>query len=206
MKRAIVPAALLLLLPAVSAGGGLLPLAAGERVAILVIPAGELRQIDEELSGVVARALRGELERRGFDTVVLPRSVEEMDEDGITDVVDAAWIVEIVASDGRASSLGGVAGEGTIDRIGIGGEISIVRSELSAELRVWDGRSLELLGTLHLDSRATTPTLSGIGIGRRGAGIRLSLPWYGTYSRAARSIARQAVAIITTGRELERAR
>jgi hypothetical protein len=196
MKRFLFALALFLVATAPAAAVDLRPMR-GDRFAVLAVPAEGSERLGE-VSELVARAIRKELERKGFQTVVLPRSVDQMVADGIADAVDAAWVVEITYSDGDARSWGGIGTGGEIGDVDVGGEISVVTAALHAELRFYDARTLELIDTYELDSRATSPTISGIGLGGRHSWLWVSLPWMQRhpYSRAAGALAREAVSRI----------
>lgn len=202
MKRFLFALALFLLATAPAAALDRQPMR-GDRFAVFAVPAEE--GFDSGISELVARALRKELERKGFQTVVLPRSVTQMIADGIGEAVDASWIIEITYSDGNARSWGAIGTGREIGDTGVGGEIDIVTAALRAELRFYDARTFDLLEQFELDSRATTPTLSGIGLGGRYSWLWVSLPRMQRhpYSRAATVLARGAVSrILDSGREM----
>ncbi len=166
-----------------------LGLVRGDKIAVLAVPEDEGRRMHDDLSELIGRVTARRLEKEGFKTVVLPRSVDQLVEDGLKDAVGAAWIVEIAWSDGRARSWGGIAG-GTE---GVGAEVGMVTAQLAAEIRFYDARTLEMVDRFEVDSRATSPALTGIGVGGRWSWLWASLPWGNrqAYGRAAGALAIQ---------------
>ncbi len=63
---------------------------AGDRIAILAVPRDDGRRMNDDLSDLIARVTARRLEKEGFATVVLPRSVDEFVEDGLREAVDAS--------------------------------------------------------------------------------------------------------------------
>ncbi len=166
---------------------------AGDKIAILAVPQDEGRRMHDDLSELIGRVTARRLEKAGFQTVVLPRSVEQLVEDGLKDAVGAAWVVEIAWSDGRARSWGGLAGGTDVGDGVVGADVALVTATLVAEIRFYDARSLEMVDRFEVDSRATTPTLTGIGVGGRWTWLWAALPWGERlpYARAAGSLAIQ---------------
>lgn len=166
---------------------------AGDRIAILAVPRDDGRRMNDDLSDLIARVTARRLEKEGFATVVLPRSVDEFVEDGLREAVDATWIVEIEWSDGRAHTWGAGGAAGEVGGGVVGGDVAIVTAWLSADVNFYDARSLEMLDRFQLDSRATTPTLNGLGVGGRWSWLWVALPWGQRlpYSRAAGALAIQ---------------
>jgi hypothetical protein len=165
----------------------------GDRIAILAVPHDAERRTGDDLSELIARVTARRLEKEGFETVVLPRSVEEMVADNLREVVGAAWIVEIVWSDSRSRTWGaGGVGSGVGDGV-VGGDIAVVTAWLRADVNFYDGRTLEMLNRYELDSRATTPTLNGVTLGGRWSWLWVALPWGQRYpyQRAAAALAIQ---------------
>lgn len=171
----------------------------GDKIAVLTVPQDEERRMHDDLGELIGRVVARRLEKEGFGTVVLPRSADELVADGLTEAVGAAWILEVAWSDGRARTWGGIAGGSNH----VGAEIGVVRAELMAEIRFYDARTLEMVERFEVDSRATSPALTGIGVGGRWSWLWASLPW-GTrqvYGRAAGSLAIQIYDRIMPQRE-----
>jgi hypothetical protein len=165
----------------------------GDKIAILAVPQDRERRMHDDLSELIANVTARRFERAGFPTVVLPRSVEELVADNLKDAVGAAWIVEIAWTDGRSRTWGGGMGVGEVGDGAVGGDVAIVTAWLSANVNFYDGRSLEMLRRFELDSRATTPTLTGLSVGGRWSWLWVALPWGQRYpySRAAAALAIQ---------------
>jgi hypothetical protein len=192
MKRFIVAALLFLIAASPLAAVDLRPVA-GDRIAVLAVPQDDGRRMHEDLSELIARVTARRLEKEGFSTVVLPRSVDQLVEDGLREAVGAVWIIEIAWSDGRARTWGGGAAAGEVGNEAVGGDVAIVTAWLRADVNFYDARSLEMLDRFQLDSRATTPTLQGLGAGGRWSWLWVALPWGQRlpYSRAAGALAIQ---------------
>lgn len=172
---------------------------AGDRIAVLVVQEDGARLTHDDLGELIGRVTARRLEKEGFATVLLPRSADELVADGLKDAVGAAWILEIAWSDGRARTWGGIAG-GTE---GVGAEVGVVTAHLAAEIRLYDARTLEMVDRFEVDSRATTPALTGIGVGGRWSWLWASLPWGNrqVYGRAAGALAVQIYERVAPGRE-----
>ena len=154
-----------------------------ERVAVL--------RGESDAQIAIARALRRELRERGFDAFDAERTYAELMEDrgAIAD-----YYVEIAYAHPRVEDYGG---------IGIGGrhadvELGIVVSRLNAELRIYDGETLELLSSENLSKRKTAllPTSVGIGGGSIYAVLALPLIERAQQRRVARAAARDAAAMV----------
>ena len=190
MKRLVLAVSMVLLAAAPLVAIDLRPMR-GDRIAILAVPHDAERRAGDDLSELIARVTARRLEKEGFETVVLPRSVDEMVADNLREVVNAAWIVEIVWSDSRSQTWGaGGVGAGGSDGV-VGGDVAIVTAWLSADVNFYDGHTLEVLDRYELDSRATTPTLNGVTLGGRWSWLWVALPWGQRYpySRAAAALA-----------------
>lgn len=139
----------------------------------------------------MANALRRELRERGFDVFDAEQTYDEALEDrgGIAD-----YYVEIVYADPRVEDYGG---------IGIGGrnadvELGIVVSRLRAELRVYDGGTMELLSSENLSKRKTALMPTSVGIGGGSIYAVLALPFIerAQHRSVARAAARDAASIV----------
>jgi hypothetical protein len=192
MNRFVIAALLFLIAASPLAAVDLRPVP-GDRIAVLAVPRDADRPIRDDLSELIARVTARRLEKEGFVTVVLPRTVDELVEDGLRETVNAAWIVEIAWSDGHARTWGAGGAGGEVGGGVVGGDVAIVTAWLRADVNFIDGRSLEMVDRFELDSRATTPTLQGLGVGGRWSWLWVALPWGQRlpYSRAAGALALQ---------------
>ncbi|HUP44495.1 MAG TPA: hypothetical protein VM779_03180 [Thermoanaerobaculia bacterium] len=154
----------------------------GNRIGIL-----NTAVVEEDLVTLrVASAIRGHLARElgkaGFEAFETRATLDEI-ADG--DRIEADYYVEFVRGDSGESYGGGI---GVAGRRG-GVDLGIIGSYVSARLRLYDGRTLELIDELYAEAsdRAVVPTSIGIGTGR--GGIWIGLP---VRMMRNRTVARQA--------------
>lgn len=140
----------------------------------------------------LARALARELERSGYRSQVLSRSVATLAEDNLGDVVKADWFVEIAAADAADGSYGTIGGFGD----GVGAGVSILSSFNSADVTLYEAATLRPLATFRIDARAVMPALTSVGAVGDHFWIDLALPFFerAAANRAARAFARRAIA------------
>lgn len=160
--------------------------APGNRIGILNTAVVEEDLVTLRVASLMRGHLARELRKAGFETFETRATLDEIAE---SDRTEADYYVEFVHGDSSESHDGGfgIAGRrGGID-LGIGG------ASISARLRLYDGRTLELIDELYAaaSDRAVVPT--SIGIGSRRGGIWVGLPIRLMRSRAvARQAAREA--------------
>ena len=102
----------------------------------------------------------------------------------------ADYYVEVISSRGGDHSVGGIGGGG--GNIGIG--VAVVVSRVAAELRLYDGRTLEQIDAIDLQKGRTGVVPASIGVGGRSfwAYIALLFMRYGEYRAAAHDVAEEA--------------
>ena len=189
MKRLVL--ALILLVSAVPAMAFRTTVHRGDRVAVLrpVVWEG----LDGDVASAVSRSLQRELRLRGIDAVDAGLTVEEMQRDPR---VEADYFVDVTS---------GAADGGPYGGIGLGGrnagvDVSVVVSRVAAQLRLYDGRTLELIDTYEMQRRATAVLPTAVGVGGRHVGLWIALPFvqYARYRAAARAVAADAAAAIAS--------
>jgi hypothetical protein len=129
----------------------------GDRVGVLMVAEQNAPVTDIHLAESVLNDLRTELAARGFDAFRMATTVDALRPD---DRPAAKYFVEIVASHGESNVTAGVgmaAGP-------IAGEVGLVIGRVVAAMRVYDGRTLELLDTFDLSQKHTVVAPTGIGI------------------------------------------
>jgi len=159
---------------------------------------GVLRMSDEFTYGAertVARTvqtdLRAELRDLGFDAFDTRRTYDDLARDGGP---EADLYVEVISSQAMNHPVAGAgAGAGSI---GVG--MAVVVSQVAAAVRVYDGRTLQLLDTYDLQQKNTAVVPTSIGFGGRFFWARIPLPFigYAQYRSAAHAVAREAAARI----------
>jgi hypothetical protein len=159
----------------------------GDRVGVLRMS--ERFEIASEET--VARTIESDLPRvlrdhgfDAFDAHVTYDDVRRGDGPG------AAYYVEVV---------GARAGDREAVGVGVGAEnvyasIGVVVSRVAAEVRLYDGKTLELVDRWDLSKRSTAVVPTSVGIGGRFVWAAIALPFvhYGQYRSAAHDVARQA--------------
>ncbi|HEV7767280.1 MAG TPA: hypothetical protein VGQ76_19920 [Thermoanaerobaculia bacterium] len=175
MKR--LPIALCLLLVATSAFA-FDTTRRGERIAVL------RGSHDAEIA--MANALRRELRERGFDAF----DVEYDDRATIAD-----YVVEIAEARPSTEDYGGIGVSGRHADV----EIGIVVSRLHAELRIYDGETMELIASENLSKGKTALMPTSVGIGDGGSLYAvLALPFIerAQHRSVARAAARDAATLV----------
>ncbi len=173
----------------------------GDRSSFLIrsSTASELRESAATRSRLT-RALQAELARAGFDV-------------NIDDVKRGArrsrifdYIIEVGISDSARTPLGGVSGGTRIGSVGVATEVSMVRSEVAAEFRLYDGKTEELIDTFELSAEASAPALTGLGVGDPYGFVFINIPWFsrGPSREATRRLAREAVEVIADSSQAAR--
>lgn len=136
--------------------------------------------------------LRDELRDRGFDAFEAETNLDDLARG--KKAAGADYYVEIGAgtSDGRPYGGAGVAGS----HIEVG--VALIVAEVSAELRLYDGRTLDLVlaEPLHRRNRSVAPV--SVGVGSRSFFTMLGLPVLSRlqFRSAAHAVARDAAAAI----------
>jgi hypothetical protein len=159
----------------------------GDRIGVLRMS----QRFDVAAEQTVADAIESRLPRalhdRGFDAFDTGRTYDDL-RNG--DAPEAAYYVEVV---------GARAGDREAAGVGVGAEnvyagIGVVVSRVAAEVRLYDGRTLELVDRWDLSKKSTAVVPTSVGIGGRFVWASIALPFvhYGQYRSAAHDVARQA--------------
>ena len=159
----------------------------GDRIGVLRMS----EQFDAASERTVANAIESALPRalrdRGFDAFDAQRTYDDLrrGDDG-----GAAYYVEVV---------GAHAGDRERAAVDVGVEnlyasIGVVVSRVAAEVRLYDGRTLELVDRWDLSKKSTAVVPTSVGVGGRFVWASFALPFvhYGQYRTAARDVAAQA--------------
>src|SRR5688500_2389287 len=186
MKRLLI--ALLLLVPGAALAFDATP--AAPRVGVLR-EAGELLHHDALVADSFHRFLRDELRDHGLDAFDVELTYAEAVDDGYA---DADYLIAIVsAADG--ADYGGVGFGGPHGGV----ELSLSVARVLAEVRIYDGRSYELIATEDLRKKSTAVLPTALAIGGRRSWLSLAVPiaQWAQYRNVARSVARDAASRIT---------
>jgi hypothetical protein len=164
----------------------------GDRIGILAM---EHRDGEDPYRGGIADTVRGairkELRAHGFDAFDARVTFDELIDSGST---DADYYVELVSSEASALPYGGIG----IGRRHLGVGMSIFVSDVAASMRVYDGRSLEVIDAFDLRRRNTTIAPTEVGVSGGNFDISIALPFieYARIRSTARAVAREAAAMI----------
>jgi len=194
MKRALVTS--LLLVVAVPAIAFKTTVRRGDRVAILRTQIRDDYRGEERVANTVGLYLKRELRQRGMDAFDAGITLDDLLREGKT---DADYYIEVVAGDADSSPLGGLG----IGNRNVGVDVAVVTARVAATLRLYDGRTLELIDTLDLSRNSSAVMPTAIGVGRDHFSLWFAIPFMegSRYRAAARAIAQDAAAQITTAGE-----
>ncbi|HYU26755.1 MAG TPA: hypothetical protein VEO74_16195 [Thermoanaerobaculia bacterium] len=159
----------------------------GDRVGVLRMS----ERFDVASEETVARTIENDLPRtlrdRGFDAFDAHATYDDVRRG---DGPGAAYYVEVV---------GARAGDREAVGVGVGAEnvyasIGVVVSRVAAEVRLYDGKTLELVDRWDLSKKSTAVVPTSVGVGGRFVWAAIALPFvhYGQYRGAAHDVARQA--------------
>jgi len=191
MKRPLlILVALVFTVPVFAVTGSSTP-AAGSRIGVLRMSDRYSYGAEQTIATTVQTELRNELRARGFEAFDAQTTLDELSR-GKADNAD--YYVEIVSSRGTNDQYGSV----DVAAGAVGAELSIITSRVAAEVRLYDGKSLELVDPfdLHDDRTALLPTSVGVGGRHVFAAIAIPFVGYAQYRRAARVVARHAATLI----------
>lgn len=139
------------------------------------------------------RSLLAELRNRGFDAFDVGLTYEELLDQEAVPI--AAYIVEIRGGQPHTADYGG------IDVVGRHADVSlgIVVSNVAAELRLYDGATMELIATSDLSKRSAALMPTSIGIGGSSIYASLALPFIerAQHRSVAKKAAREAASFVT---------
>ncbi|HJQ40246.1 MAG TPA: hypothetical protein VKB93_24135 [Thermoanaerobaculia bacterium] len=196
MKRVLLAAALLLVSGAAFAfdtkgrAGAPVLHSSTPRIGVLRVSS-EYGRTESSVANMVVRSLLNELRKRGLDAYDARLTYEEI-ADGRGE--DADYYVEIVGAGGDAGSLGGL-GIGTYD---VGVSVDYVVSRVAAELRVYDGRTGDVVvsETLSKRKRAVMPTSVYLGGSRLFAAIAVPFVQNAQFRSMSRAAGRDAAQLV----------
>ena len=132
--------------------------------------------------------LRDELRRAGFDAFTLDTTIDDLAD---RDDRDADFYIEVEAADHYNDVYGGVDVYGRNAGINVG----VVKTNVEARIKVYDGKTLDVFAQFDLDKSQTMVAPTGVGIGGRHASLwmGLGIPFgYIQHRRVVRDVARVA--------------
>jgi len=159
----------------------------GDRVGVLRMSEDFELRSERVVSSAIYSGLSRELRARGFDAFESRLTYDDLrrGDDG-----GAAYYVEIVSA--RAANR-------NVGEVGVGADnayatIGIVTSRVAAEVRLYDGKTLELVDSWDLWRKSTAVQPTSIGVGTRALFAAIALPFLerGRYTAAANAIAGDA--------------
>lgn len=160
------------------------------RVGVLHVADEYRRGSESYVANHVVRYLREELRARGLDAFDAEMTWDDLTRDDA--VRDADFYVEVLGAGATSDSYGGL-GIGTYD---VGVSLEVVVARVAAELRVYDGDTLETVAREGLSKKNTAvmPTSVGIGGPRLFAMIAVPFVQAAQYRRVTQAAARDAAA------------
>ena len=131
----------------------------GDRIAVLAMPSRYTLSDERRAGEAVQEFLRDELAARGFDAYRVEQTYDSLARD---DRANADFYVEISAAEGN-SRMEGIGGVGTRN---VFVDFGVLISRVAAEMRLYDGRTLELIDRFDLKEHHTSIAPAAIGVAR----------------------------------------
>ena len=156
------------------------------RVGVLRVSQ-EYERAEASVANMVVRYLTDELRHRGLDAYDTRLTYEQVRRG---EGEEADYYVEILGAGGDSGSYGGI-GIGTYD---VGMSVDLVVSRVAAELRVYDGRTGEVVlsETLTKQKRAVMPTSVYLGGSHLFAALTVPFVQHAQFRSMSRAAAREA--------------
>ena len=200
MKRTVLLISMFMMIGTTALAFDPTPAARGNRIGILTTTAADDDLVTLRVASLMRGYLARELRREGFDVFDTRATLEEIERGADP---DADYFVEFIRGDTADHGYGGV---------GVGGrhagvDMELIVSKVAASLRLYDGRTLEVIDDFDVDAegRAVLPT--AIGIGGRHTAFWVGVPFHVLKHRSvAKAAARDAARSIDEALEQEAAR
>ncbi len=144
----------------------------------------------------VTKAVRDELRSRGLDAFDARRTFDELRTDG---AATADYYIEIIGGQQDTTGYGGIDVGGAHASVSFG----LFVARFAAEVRIYDGESMELVATHDMTKRSKAFLPAGVGVGGRSLFTWVALPfieraqWRGLARAAARDAARAIADYVT---------
>lgn len=170
----------------------------GNRIGVLVTPARYGSGPESMMAASIGKYLREELQKGGFDAFLTNVTYDQLSRNA---TANADYYIEVTSSDASSGSPGGVGvGSGPVSV-----DISVVVAHVAAEVRLYDGKSLELIRRfdLHQKSKGIAPTSIGIGGSGLFAWISIPITEIVQFRRAAHEIAKDAASQVAEYRQAD---
>jgi hypothetical protein len=190
---------LLLLLLTTTAAFALDTTKRGNRIGVLVTPARyESGGAESALSASIGKYLREELQKSGFDAFQTNVTYDELSRNA---TVNADYYVEVTASDSTGGSPAGIG----VGNSNVGVDISLVIAHVAAEVRLYDGRTLELIRRFELEKSRKGIAPTSISIGGTGLFGWIAVPIAEAvqFRRAAHAVAKEAAMQVAEYRQAD---
>jgi len=159
----------------------------GDRIGILRMSDRYTHGAEQTVANTVQSDLRRELRALGFDAFDARITYEELARQSSP---NADFFVEVVSSHAVNHPRGGVG----VAASGVAVDVGLVVAQVAAEVRVYDGRTMNEIAHFDLQKDNTAFLPMSIGIGGRWLWGYFALPFvqYGQYRAAAHEVARMA--------------
>lgn len=157
-----------------------------QRIGILDTASSREAEIDKTIRKFLPRYLRESLTDAGFKVTMVGHTIEEM-----TEGTDDDILIDIGLAEATGEPLSTVGAGGSVEGVGVEGEISIIQATAFAEIRVYNARTLQPLTSLELNGEATQAAFTAIGLG-----LTIPIAPKGPLKQVARNIALDAAAAI----------
>src|SRR5512140_228048 len=167
----------------------------GDSIGVLDTPQRVSYGVDGSVRNVMTTYLKDELQRSGFSTHLVHRTIDQIRRSEVSD----DYLVEVAYGDANGGPVAAVGTGGIVGNSGVGAEVAVIAGSVVAEIRLYDARTLELVDSFALRSTVVSPALTGVSLGGYYGYISFGIPYFRNepFRRAARDVARQAAGRIS---------
>lgn len=167
----------------------------GDSIGVLETPQRASYGVEGAVRHVMGSYLKQELERAGFASHLVGRTIEDVREKDTRD----DFLIEVAYGTAEGGPVAAVGTGGYVGGTAVGAEVAVVTGMVEAEIRIYDAHTLELVDSFALRSTVVSPALTGVSLGGYYGYVSFGIPYFRNepFRRAARDVARQAAARIS---------
>ena len=162
------------------------------RIDVLATPDRYLYGHEQRLNRIMQKSLTEELTSAGFNAAVTRNTYDELER---AEETNADYYVEVVYTDVTGRPIAEISTGGPV-----GVDVGIESSRVRAEVRLYDGRTLEMLERFQLQQSRIVPVIEAVGVVSANIYVQAAIPFvrYAQLRSAIRAVAQQGAERITS--------